>query len=528
MEIAALGQEPISEQAPAGSDVRFEPDFEALSREVEKLASPTAGGAVDWQRVADLSQKILETTSKDLLVACYFCIALMQTQGIRGLATGVQVLHELLEHFWDTLYPAKKRMKGRINALTWWKERINAYLPSVKPETWPKTARDALLSDFSAIDDFLGKNIDDAPMLNAMISRLTELIVEAQAAPDPSPAPPPAPAATPETPAVAAAQQPSPPAAAPPEAPRVPAQRKRSVSTDTAPRTLVENGLDLLDQAAALLMVADPFDPAVYRLNRIVAWSTVDSPPPAEESKTLLPPPDTMVLAALSRLYQAGSWRDLLDAAEGRIREFLFWLDLNRYTAEALSQLGQSAVADQVAQETWHYTRRLPGIETLRFSDGTAFADPQTRDWLKAQGGSNAPAPGGSGQDAAASTIDTALAEAEDLVQKNKLGEALGGLRHRMGQARSLRERFLWQMGICRLMVKANKTALARPYIDDCLSLIDQYQLEKWEPALAADALAAVIRGLRDGGEEPGSDLMVRITARLSYLDPVKALEIMV
>ena len=111
MEASSLGVTPISEQDPAGSDIRFEPDFEALSTEVEKLSSPTAVGTVDWQRIADLSAKILETSSKDLLVACYLCIALLQTRGLGGLATGVHVLRDLLEHFWDTLFPAKKRMK---------------------------------------------------------------------------------------------------------------------------------------------------------------------------------------------------------------------------------------------------------------------------------------------------------------------------------------------------------------------------------------------------------------------------------
>ena len=39
MELSELGRNPISEQEPAGKDVRYEPDFEALSQEVEKLSS---------------------------------------------------------------------------------------------------------------------------------------------------------------------------------------------------------------------------------------------------------------------------------------------------------------------------------------------------------------------------------------------------------------------------------------------------------------------------------------------------------
>lgn len=528
MALIDLGKQPVSEQAPTGSDIRYEPDFEALSDEVEKMSSPTASGAVDWQRVADLAADILAHASKDLLVACYLNIALMQTQGLKGLATGARVLRDLLETFWDGLYPSKKRLKGRLNAVVWWKERIDGYLPAVPSETWPKADRDALLGDLSAINEFLGQQSDDAPILNALIKSVSDRVAEEQA-----PAPPPptlenaAPAEDAEEPAAPAqAETPPAPRTAAPVAPAGPPRTTAAPvpsDGDTPPGKLVENGLDLLDQAANGLMARDPFDPAIYRLNRVVAWFGVDRLPPSDGGKTLLPPPDGVVSEALTRLYQSGAWQDLLEAAEGRIREFLFWLDLSRYTAEALSQLGQAAVADQVAQDTLNYARRLKGIETLTFSDGMPFADPDTCDWLRQLAGDTAGATGP--HDRTGDDMADALKAANDLLKKNQLGDALNGLRQRMERAGSTRERFLWQMGICRLLIRARKASLARPYIDESLALIDQHQLEKWEPALASDALAIALQGLKGIEGDTVAALTDRIANRLSFLDPVKALE---
>lgn len=508
MELSELGRNPISEQEPAGKDVRYEPDFEALSQEVEKLSSPTARGAVDWQHIAELSRKILGAESKNLLVACYLCVAMTEVERLRGLALGIHILRDILENFWETMFPAKKRMKGRANALTWWKERTEASLATVGPETWTKEDRENLLSDLNAVNDFLGDNIEDAPRLNSLINSIGSLIAEEQEEPTTPPTreQDPAPAQERATPAPTG-----------------------EATHDMGPKELLENGLDFLRKASSLLMEQNLFDSVVYRLNRIVAWTTVDSLPPSEGGKTLLPPPDGQIITALNNLYQSGNWRDLLETAESRIREFLFWLDLSRYTVEALEHLGHPEVAEIIARDTWYYTVRLPGLEKLCFSDGTLFADEETREWLSKLGRDEA----GSGQAKATSEQDSTeqmvsrkLAEAEKKMKQNKLSEALTGLRYHMERSVSTRERFLWQIGLCRLLLRAKKVPLVKPYIEETLALLDEYKIEKWEPNLAVEALAVALSGLRAQGGEKDDSLMETITKRLSFLDPVKALKL--
>jgi type VI secretion system protein VasJ len=111
-----LGKTPVPGENPAGIDVSYEPEFEALEAELQKMSSPTASGGVDWQKVGRLAETILETKSKNLLVAAYLNYALLKTEGLRGLSDGVHVLREMVESHWEALYPPKRRMRARSSS----------------------------------------------------------------------------------------------------------------------------------------------------------------------------------------------------------------------------------------------------------------------------------------------------------------------------------------------------------------------------------------------------------------------------
>ncbi|HQU14269.1 MAG TPA: type VI secretion system ImpA family N-terminal domain-containing protein, partial [Thermodesulfobacteriota bacterium] len=66
MELAELGKRPIRPDQPAGDDVRYDPLYEELLAEVDKFSSPSASGAVDWDKVVKLSSDILSQKAKDL------------------------------------------------------------------------------------------------------------------------------------------------------------------------------------------------------------------------------------------------------------------------------------------------------------------------------------------------------------------------------------------------------------------------------------------------------------------------------
>ena len=101
---AAALLQPISGDAPAGENAQYDPRHEALRAEVGKLDS-LAGGEVQWPTVVSEAQGLLSGTTKDILVASYLAYGLMQTEGLGGLATGLEVLRGLLSDYWESMFP---------------------------------------------------------------------------------------------------------------------------------------------------------------------------------------------------------------------------------------------------------------------------------------------------------------------------------------------------------------------------------------------------------------------------------------
>lgn len=529
-----LGKTPIPGDNPSGADVSFEPEFEALEGELQKMSSPSASGGVDWKKIAHLAETILETKSKNLLVASYMNFALLKTEGLRGLSDGIHVLREMLETHWETLYPPKKRMRGRVNAVTWWADKVEAAIADLTAEIWPREDRRRLAEDLDAMDAFLGENMENAPILRSLEEHILSLVEEE---PEPEPVPEQS-AASPEAPAAAGpvpgeAPKPESRPAAPPRtpapasAPPVPLPAADLSNADA--EHFLEHGLDVIRQAAGLYSVQDRFAVLPYRLLRIGSWLSVQELPPSGGGRTMLPPPDGQIASMLETMRRANNWSDLLDAAESRVPQFLFWLDLNRYAAESLEALGHPETAEAVAEETVGYVKRLTGMEKLTFSDGRPFAGEATREWLKGRisrlsPGVTAPGDGSGGIESQAAQT---LIEAQKLSGENKRDQALDLFREKMGRSASLRERFIWQTGLCRFLLSANLPRLMLPFVREMLATLDDCRVERWEPPLAIEGLALALTGLRlqEGGRD--EELIERTLNRIAALHPSRALEFM-
>jgi type VI secretion system protein VasJ len=515
MASVTIGKAPISESSPAGQDVRNDPDFEALSTEIEKMSSPTLSGTMDWNRVRQLSENILTNKSKDLLVLSYFSVALLKTAGLRGFADSMHIMRECLDTFWEDLFPAKKRMRGRKNAIEWWQEKISADLRDLTPEKWPKQEHDNFLEDLNAVDAFLADNMEEAPLLLPMINAIAGLVETEAEAPAPEAL---APTATPGSTGRSSVQATQVQAARP-------ATMVDPAETDTD--KLLNQGLEILARAATLLIQQDPLNTLSFRLNRIAAWTAVTSLPPATAGKTLIPAPDGQIISALENLYRSHSWRDLLEAAESRVRQFLFWLDLSRYVTEALEQLGRQDSSEVVAAETCQYVKRLTGIEKLAFDDGTPFANEETRIWLngltRQQSSGGGAAPGN--ETDIFQEVEKQVEEAAKASRDNRLPAALGAFTDKLNHAPSARVRFIWQFGLCRLLLLVKQPRLAAPHLKELLQTLETYRLEQWEPDLAVEVLATVLSGLRLQTGPSDESLQETVLNRIMTLDPVKAME---
>jgi type VI secretion system protein ImpA len=101
---------PIGDDAPAGDDLEYDPEFLALERAAALKAERAVGKNVkaaeepDWDKVAELAEAVLGR-SKDLRAAIHLTTAWMRTSGMPGWAAGLALTRGLLEHFWDTVHP---------------------------------------------------------------------------------------------------------------------------------------------------------------------------------------------------------------------------------------------------------------------------------------------------------------------------------------------------------------------------------------------------------------------------------------
>ncbi len=532
MDFTTLAKTPIKPEAPCGAEARYEPEYELVQAEIDKLSSPTASGQVDWQRVADNAALVLQNKSKDLTIAGYLAVALTITRQVDGLDHGVMVLHDLLITHWEGLFPPLKRMRGRAAAIQWWLERTENELQKLNPAPLPAEQAARIKTHLQGMDSLLAEKMPDAPMLRSLQRRVEALPVQAEAS-APSTPPPAAPSASGATASAAPPVSPLPPAAA--GAAVAPKATDEALSAPIGDETQAARAADAafqrLRQTSLFLLQHDLKNPLSYRYRRIAGWAKVTSLPPNKEGTTQIVPPPPPVAEALAGQRAQGQLEALIQSAEQKFSQYIFWLDLNRLVAEALDDLGHQAARQAVCQETAALVERFAGLEALRFSDGSAFADPQTLTWLKrlrpaGGGGEGSGAPMGGSQTAGdADGLNATVEQARALARKKDLVAAVALLQQPMQQSAGQCPKLRWRLAIADLLLEAKKPQMALPHLEQVLADIDTFQLERWDPSLALEGLGVAWRGFSaQGGEAKGraAELLQRIAA----LDPAGALRL--
>jgi len=524
MDLSLLGKTPISEDQPAGTDARYEPQFEALQAEIDKQQNPAASGGTDWKNVDKLASEILSTQSKDLLVASYLAVAQIHVRKLDGFAAGLRLYRDLLEGFWENLFPAKKRMRGRVAAIEWWIEKCQSVLQTLKPQPLPSETIETYRKDVKQIDTLLQEYLEDAPLLRP-IERFIDSIPVVTEKKEES-----------ETPAETIPQprtQPAPSPVVEPPKPAPAVETGEMASTSDADRAL-RAGFQSVRRAADYIQNQNLSDARGYGWRRVAGWSMIHALPPATEGRTEIPPPlqYEMILGELKGLKENGNWEALARAAEERFQGAILWLDLNRFTAEALMGLGDpyQDAHDAVCRETAYLIYRIPGIEGLSYADGTPFCDSETKQWLRSIGfgaGGGIPAPvtmsSGEGEDnPMAETVEKAKA----LVKKKKVGEAITLLQRELQSSFSKREQLMWRLELSMILLSVKKPQLALPHLESVLQDIEIYKLEEWDPRLAMQGLKMVWQGFNSVAEEAVKAQAKSVLNRIARLDPAEALNL--
>ncbi|MCY1021793.1 type VI secretion system protein TssA [Pyxidicoccus sp. MSG2] len=322
------------------------------------------------------------------------------------------------------------------------------------------------------------------------------------------------------------------------------------LSTAEAVTDFLRNVGTALLGAAGALRRASVADPLPYRLMRMGLWLHLARPPTAgANGRTPLQPLPDALRTKLETLENNQRWADLLDEAESALGQHRFALGLHRFSAAALTGLGESHAAAHAAlvQELGAQLRRMPGVEELVAANGKPLTDDATRTWLRAQVilTSTSSATASAGPVASASPLalpppslppeasaagsSPALEdEARALLAEGRVHEAVTRLQGAIVAATTGRARFLSRLALARLCANAGQLPLARAVYDALDEEVSAHSLDTWEPALAAACLEGWL-STRAPGEKEGGRVAAKIRnryRRLARLDSSAALRV--
>ena len=519
---------PIGGANPAGVDVSYDPDFERLKAEIDKLTS-VSGAQPAWPEVQRIASDVLSAKSKDLRVASWMTVARLKTEGWRGFADALVIYDGLARGFWDTMYPDAKRARARVNVFGWMVDLAAQHLQPLDVAAADGDAVRACDEIINELDRFLAEKIGDAytgpGTLRSLLRDKVRSIPEAPAAPPPPPT---------QAPGPASVQSSAQPVAVPsPEAPPPPATAS---SAEDAEQSVRANARAILE-AAALMRAENPAGPWAYRLHRCAAWIAVQEAPPDEQGKTLLRAPPQDERRRLGSLRDGEKWLELLMLAEETSGKYLYWLDVHRLVALALEKLGPAfaGAREVVGREVAAFVARVPSVPDLAFSDGTPFAETGTKAWLgeeaKRFGGASGPSAGAAAASAEDEEIAKRLAEAQQMVSEGKMADGLGVASALASRGADARTRFRAQLSVARMALEGSKPELARPMLESLLEDIQRHGLEAWEPSLCAAVYASLLVAIRAASRAKNAspDLTGKeqfAFDKLCRLDPASAIKL--
>lgn len=487
---------PISAESAVGEDPAYHDDFQRMREEVNKLSG------ADAEQVAELAQNLLFHRCKDLRVATYYLWARLHKDGEAGLADGLCLLAALVERFGDTLLPA--RPNSRKLALEWLASSKVLDLLLLYPEVVRTEA-----SRTAAALAWLERSLSawpqaQRPLLGPLYDALTARLAQSGGMDALVP------------------------------------QNSASPASPAPPAPVIRSGRDLLDSGRALASYLREQPQgwlAAHRLMKSLRWDTVHQAPPQEiNGNTRLAPPRADYRAQLKRLYLQQAWTELFDQVERIYAEGVnhFWLDLQWYLYQALSRqpAPQDGWADIAKRDLGMFLERLPGLEELRWSDGSPFADEATREWIAQQVSGNRlqtwlpVAPAAPATDAA----DILPLESEALAQADSDGvdQALAWLAARPGISTG-RQRWLLRLLMARVAEQHGKGDLAIHLLGELDATAQRQALAEWEPDLHFEVKARLLKLLRMKAQRNDADKptlarrMEALLAALVAIDPVRA-----
>lgn len=126
--------QPISEDSATGMNIREDSSIDSTYYSVKDARNSARAAERKnvfegnnseadefWRKIIELSPNILQSQTKDLEIACWYTEALVRKHGFQGLRDGLSIINQLIEQYWENLYPLPDEEDGmemRVAPLT--------------------------------------------------------------------------------------------------------------------------------------------------------------------------------------------------------------------------------------------------------------------------------------------------------------------------------------------------------------------------------------------------------------------------
>lgn len=491
----------------AGDDPTYEDDFQLMREEINKLSG------TDTEVLRRLAESILTRHARDIRVVTWYAFARLQRDGDTGLTDGIQLLTAMLEQAGEQSHP--QRSTARLAALDW----LNSEKVLDAFSRWPDVTREETARTAAALS-LLENALEQLPEAErptfAGLLRTLETRLAGSGGLD--------------TPVASSGQDQA---------------GESSHSTPTSGAAVpeaaaVKSEVELVRQLRVLSgwVVEQPQGwLAAHRMMKAARWDLVTQLPALDVSgRTRLLSPKADYRAQLKRLYLQQSWIELVEQVDVMFTEGgnRFWLDLQWYLWQGLSRAGGpwEHWAGYILSDLKLLLKRLPGLETLAWNDGTPLADEVTLNWIAEKvnddmpGFADGPAVANGGQ-----TDDIFALEAEAMEKGDRDGPeaALVWLQNHRDMA-SPRSRWLLRLLMARVAEQYGRNELALYLLGELNESALLLTLSEWEPGLLFDVQARRLRLLRLKAGRSESDKarltpeMDTLLAGLIALDPARAM----
>lgn len=153
---------PIADNPPAGPDLEYDAEWQALERASQGKPEQQFGDTIipaeepDWGDVARRAEALLNR-SKDVRSATLLAMAQVQIQQFAGLTEGLQLIHQLVERYWDTVHPLLDASDGNDPTM-----RLNGMSALADPQGLLRMARSARLFTSRAHGDLTLRQVEVA------------------------------------------------------------------------------------------------------------------------------------------------------------------------------------------------------------------------------------------------------------------------------------------------------------------------------------------------------------------------------